>query len=275
MTITTLAGVQANTQQTQYLCKAATGSISAFQWRSLMYLVGYPAAFSAPAPGVAGAALTSYAGQIPVPPPVAAQNIYLSRFSAQTVANTAFQCGTVLLVDRLWHNSGLDPTLATAQTVNSAAWPARDMDGSTNGRGVYLALEVTAAGMGAATPTITVTYTSSTGATGRTSTNVYTTLSGAVQGCWFPLSLNNGDVGVRSVQNLQLSTSWLSGTMSLVAYRPIAQVELLNAGRANACDAVHMGLPRLYDNSVPMLLFNPLNTTSTTQVAASFTYTQG
>ncbi|MBF9664229.1 hypothetical protein, partial [Streptococcus pseudopneumoniae] len=85
---------------------------------------------------------TTYAGQIPVPP--ASGNTHLSYAGFFSSA----QGGLVLLCDRLWHNSGFNVTLTTAQTVNSVTFPERDMDGTTNGEGVFVGVEVSGA-MGA------------------------------------------------------------------------------------------------------------------------------
>lgn len=82
---------------------------------SPFYVTGRPGAAAAPSPGIGGAALTTYAGQIPWTNP-ASGNSYLARLSI----NCNVQ-GTLLLCDRLWHNSGINVTLATSQTINSAA----------------------------------------------------------------------------------------------------------------------------------------------------------
>ena len=62
--------------------------------------------------------------------------------------------------------------------------------------------------------------------------------------------------------------------MHLVAYRVLATLELPAAGIPNAVDALTSGMPRLYDTSVPFLIFIP-QTTTTTQLSGSVVYTQG
>ncbi len=62
--------------------------------------------------------------------------------------------------------------------------------------------------------------------------------------------------------------------MHLVAYRVIASLELAAGGLPNAVDALTSGMPKLYDGTVPFLLFIP-QTTTTTQVAGTVVYTQG
>lgn len=268
MPITTLDGALAGMQPPQFISKAAPGnSYVAGRPYSMFYLGGVPGAAAAPAPGIAGAALTSYAGQIPVP--AASGNTHLARFSGVHGA----QGGTLLLCDRLWHNSGVSVTTATAQTVTSVAWPARDLNGATDGAGVYIGLEiVTATGAGAATPSIS--YTNSAGTSGRTSVTVDTYAASSPAGYFYRLGLQAGDVGVRSVESVTLGVSMTGGSISLVAYRILATLELPNSNIPNALDALSSGMPRLYDNTVPFLIFLPSSTAAGT-VSGTVVYTQG
>jgi hypothetical protein len=247
--------------------KAVTGTLVAGRPFSPFYLAGIPGAAVAPAPGLAGAALTTYGGQIPVP--AASGNTHVSLFQCGSSA----QAGSVQLCDRLWHNSGFTITLATAQTVNSVAWPARDKNGATDGVGVYLGVEISAA-TGAGVPTITVSYTNSSGTAGRTATNTVATVATSAAGTFYPIGLQAGDVGVRSVQTLTLSATWTSGTMHLVAYRPILPLTLTAAGIPASLNAVTGNLARMYDNSVPFLIYRP-QTTTTTQLSGGVKFTQG
>lgn len=267
MAITTLDGALAGMKPPEYYSKAATGALVAGRPFSPLYLAGVPGAAVAPTPGLSGAALTSYAGQIPIP--AASGNTHLSRFSGIS----SYQGGILLLCDRLWHNSDFTITATTAQTVNSVGFPARDKNGTTDGDGVILGVEVSAA-TGAGTPTITVSYTNQAGTAGRTGTNSVATVASSAAGTFYPIGLNAGDTGVRSVQTLTLSATWTSGTIHLVAYRVLATLELSAAGLPNAVDALTSGLPRLYDTSVPFLLYIP-QTTSSTQLSGSVVYTQG
>lgn len=270
MAITTLDGAIAGMQPPTLISKSLSGTLVAGRPHSMMYLSGMPAAAAAPTPGLAGAALTSYAGQIPFSNPVSG-NTYLARMTATSSA----QPGMLLLCDRLWHNSGFTITLNTAQTVNSATWPARDNDGATSGAGVLLGLEISAT-TGAGTPTITVSYTDSNGNAGRTGTNIDATAATVSAGSFFRLGFGSGHSGsgVRSVQSLTLSATWTSGTMHLVAYRVLAAVEISAGGVTNAIDALTGGFPRMYDNTVPFLLFIP-QTTTTTGLSSVISYTQG
>jgi hypothetical protein len=179
----------------------------------------------------------------------------------------------LLLCDRLWHNSGFTITSTGAQTVNSVAFPARDAAGTTNGDQVLLGVEISTA-TGAGTPTITANYTNQAGTASRTATNSVPTVASSAQGTFYPIGLQAGDTGVRSVQSLTLSATWTSGTMHLVAYRVLASLELSAAGIPNAVDALTSGMPRCYDGTVPVLLYIP-QTTTTTQLTGQVVFTQG
>ena len=267
MAITTLDGVLAGMRPPVTFVKAATPPLVAGRPQSLFYLAGMPGAAVAPTPGLAGAALTSYPGQLPCSNPPSG-NSYLARLQAQaTIA------GTLILADRLWHNSGLSLTTTTAQTVNSVAWPARDANGSSNGEQVLIGLEVTTA-TGSGTPTFTMSYTNQAGVAGRTSTGILTGVAASPIGAFYPMGLAAGDTGVRSVQSFTLSATWTSGAASLVAYRELARLELTAANVPAAIDAVTSGFPRLFDNTVPFLIFIP-STTTASNISGQMVITQG
>ena len=267
MAITSLDMALAGMKPPASYCKALSGAMVAGRPWTPLYATGIPAAAASPSPGVAGAALTSYGGQIDIP--AASGNTHLARFSGVSSA----QPGMLLLCDRLWHNSGLSVTTTTAQTVNSVAWPARDNAASVNGAGVYIGLEVTTnTGSGAATPTIS--YTNSAGTSGRTSTTADAYVASSIVGSFYRLGLQTGDVGVQSIQSCTLGVSMTLGAISLVAYRVLATLELCQAAIPNAIDALTGGMPRLYDTSVPFLIFIP-QTTSSTQLSGTVVYTQG
>ena len=93
-------------------------------------------------------------------------------------------------------------------------------------------------------------------------------------GAFYQIGLQAGDIGVKSVQHFTLSTNWTSGTMNLVAYRPIAQVEIANTFTPGAVDALTSGFPQLYNGFVPFLLFIPQTTTAST-ISGQFVYSTG
>lgn len=267
MAISTIDQLVAGMQPPIDFFKTATPTLVAGRPHSLFYLAGIPGASPLPIPGLSGEALTSYEGQLPFNNPVAG-NTYLARLLAAATVP-----GALLLYDRLWHCNGFTVTSTGAHTINSVAFPPRDAHGSANGVGVMLGVEVSAT-TGSPTPTITVGYTNSDDVSGRTATNIIPVVATSAAGAFYPIGLQAGDVGVRSIQTLTLSVSWVGGNFRLVAYRVLARLELPSGLVPGVLDAVTGGMPRLYDNTVPFLLFIPSATTAST-ISGSLVYTQG
>lgn len=268
MAITTLDGVIAGLQPPTSVLKIGGTMEAIGVLHSLFYTAGIPGAAVAPSPGLAGAALTTYAGQIPWSNPVSG-NAYLARMNS-----SGSLAGTISLYDRLWHNSGIVVTTTTAQTVNSVAWPARDRAGSTNGDGVLVGIEVSTATTNAAAITnTTMSYTNSAGTAGRTAT-IASYPATAVAGTFVPFSLQAGDVGVRSIQSITLGTSYVAGTIHLVAYRPIVSSGLPVPNVSTPLDPLTSGFPRLYSDSVPFIVWRPTATTAVT-VATEILFAHG
>lgn len=253
MAITTIDGLIAGMRPPEPLLKIGAATVVGRHY-SPFYVAGVPGAAAAPSPGIGGAALTTYAGQIPWTNP-GSGNSYLARLAAN--CNVA---GTLLLCDRLWHNSGINVTLNTSQNINSTAWPARDNTGTTNGAGVLIGVEVSTV-MGAGTPTWTMGYTNQAGTAGRSIATAAQAATMAV-GSFIPMQLAAGDTGVRSIQTWQQSATMTSGAYHLVAYRMLARVPVSVANVDSAVDAIQCGMPRMYDNTVPFLLWLPSTTTA-------------
>lgn len=267
MAITTLDGVLAGAQPSRQFYKTLTGTMVAGRPHSLFYTAGIPGAAVAPSPGIGGAVLTTYAGQLPFTNP-GSGNSYLSKFQGHSTI-----AGTLMLCDRLWHNSGIDVTLNTEQTFTSSAQiPARDANGTTTGNGVFGGLEVVTA-LGAGTPTITLKYTNESGTAGQTATNLVSTVASSISGSFYPIGLAAGDKGIQKAQSLTLSATMTSGTVSLVLYRVIARLSLA-AQIGNEIDCLSSAFTRFYDNSVPFIIFIP-NTTTTSNITGEVAWTQG
>jgi len=140
-----------------------------------------------------------------------------SAFSAAATSMPAI----FMLVDLLGFYPITTVTTTGAQTLNNTVTlPSRDRTGSANGVGVQ-ALVVPSTVMGAATPTITLTYTNAAGTAGKTTPSspalpagnsaaavtsvVYSGTGSGKYGPFVPLA--NGDTGIRSVQSINLSAS--------------------------------------------------------------------
>lgn len=194
---------------------------------------GFPGAWSVGTPGVNGVVtacdVVGTAGTggalslgAPLLPDPASGSYYLTRFGLNAAVANTYQ-----LLDILWYDTGLSPTTTTAQAIVTPAFPARDRNGSANGEGLKIALyALTALGNAAAIANTTVSYTNSDGTAGRTAT--FSALVGRqapatpVIGTWMPFELAAGDRGVRAIASITLATTYTSGTMMLVVYRPIA-----------------------------------------------------
>jgi hypothetical protein len=269
MAITTLDGALAGMLPAYPFLKIGGTMEAAGVMHSLAYATGLPGAMAAPSSGLAGAAITSRAGLYSVPAPAGANLSYLAALSA-----AASVAGQLIIVDRLWDNSGFTVTTTTAQTVTSATWPARDRDGATDGVGVMLGIEVSTATTNAGAITnMTASYTDSGGTAGNTATVASFPITAAA-GTFVPFQLAAGDVGVRAVASLTLGTSLVTGTVHLVAYRELARISMPVANVGANFDAIATGFARLYDNTTLSLLWLPTATTATT-VSGNIVFSQG
>lgn len=270
MAISTFDGASAGARFPLTFAKAVSPTLVAGRPHSTWPLAGIPGAgsFNATLNGVTVS--SADAGTIHRVNP-ASGNAYVFRAIGQSL-----QAGRIIIFDRLWHNGGYTITSTAAQNSTTPTWPARcptsatDDTPSTNGWGVELAVEISAA-TGAGTPTITVGYTNEAGTAGRTASNYIATVATSAIGAWYPIGWQAGDKGVRSVQSLTLSATWTSGTMNLVAARRIAEIDCDNTGEINWISG---GAARIYDSSALFLVFVPTATTATT-LQGSFQETHG
>lgn len=268
MAITTLDGCIAGMRAPVPITKVgiATAAVGAMRGHTLWYAAGNPGAATANAAGVNGAAVSgTVAGQIPHTNPVSG-NAHLAR-----LAMSASTAGSLWLIDRLWNNSGLSVTLTTAQAITPAALPARDGAGGTTGANVMAAVEWSATG-GAGVPTVTLTYTDQDGNAGATGT--FTGVASPPVGTFELFTLAAGDTGVRAPTSFIQNATRTSGTMHLVLFRVLAQMELSAANIGSAIDGLTGGLPRIYDNSALQLVWFPSVTTATNFIG-SCVETQG
>jgi hypothetical protein len=180
--------------------------------------------------------------------------------------------GKYLLCDRLWHNGGF-AAVTTPQTINSPTWPARDIDGATAGKGVFLGLEYNATGAANA-PVITVSYNNSAGASGRVGVNAFATAASSPQCSFYPIGLQAGDLGVQSVQTLTFSLVPTANSCNLVAYRVIASLEITGSYVGSSIDLVTGGMPQIWNDSVLFPIFIPAQAAAV-NLTGGYTVTQG
>ena len=249
MAITTLDGAIAGMQPPVAFSKAIGPTMVGPPFQlSTWYLAGNPGAGLAPANTSGGVGLTApVAGQLSHTNP-GAGNAYLARLTGMATIP-----GMLMLCDRLVQCQGTTAGAAinnttssgVAQTVNTNPLPARDATGTSNGAGVLAALEYSAA-CGAGTPTVTLGYTGW-GANGTATAGHSATLANAIAasgplGSFWPFGLQAGDIGIQSIQTINISATMTSGTVALVLYRVLAALELAAAYIPNA-RRTHGGLP--------------------------------
>lgn len=267
MAITTLAGIDSGMVQNKVLIRPTSVAGSLIRPQNLLYVGGgFPANASVNSNGLAGAAVSGYTGEIGIPS--ASNTTYI-----KAVNINSQNAGTFILCDLLWHNSGLSNTITTSQTINSVAFAARDDNGTADGVGVVAALVVTGA-TGAGTPTITLGYTNSSNTAGRSAITVSASLASTTAGATYFFGMQSGDVGVRSIQTYQQSATWTSGTVHLMAFRPILTVPVYSSVKRYYADITEQGLTKIYDGSTLFgLFFSAIG--NMTGLNATIEYTQG
>lgn len=272
MAITTLDGAIAGMKMPRPYIKGGItmAAVGALRGWTPWYVAGNPGASTANSAGVNGAALTpassAVEGRIPRTNPTGGQSAYLARLSMAPSA-----AGSLWLIDRLWHNSGLSTTLTTAQSITPAALPARDVAASVNGDGIMAAVEWSATG-GAGTPTVTLTYTDELGNTGPSAT--LTGVTTPPVGTFEIFTLAAGDNGIRAPTSFIQSATRTSGTMHLVLFRVIAQMECSLGNIGTAIDVLTGGRPQIFDDSILQLVWFPSSTTAV-NIIGSYIETQG
>lgn len=139
---------------------------------------------------------------------------------------TAGNTLSLMLAQRAAHNGGLSGIVTTAQTTNLPTPTLTNVDTTV---GVMIGLQVYTA-LGATTTTVTASYTNSSGTAGRTTQAVATLVSMAA-GSMLILPLQDGDVGVNSVQSVTLAaTTGTAGNFGVVLFKPIAMLPFLAVG---------------------------------------------
>lgn len=151
--------------------------------------------------------------------------------------------------------------------------PARDRNGQALGVDIMAGAEIAAA-TGAGTPNLTLKYINSAGEVSKSGAGIIAGIASSIQGSFYQIGLAAGDLGVRGVQSFTLSASWTQGKISIVLYRVLARLELTAANIPNAIDMLTGGFPKMFDNTVPFLIFIP-STTTTSNIVGHMIYSQG
>lgn len=182
---------------------------------------------------------------------------HLLNAAAQTAAATTAPC-VLMLVDLLGFYPITTVTTTTPQTLSNGVALPRYADGA----GVQAFLTPSTV-MGAATPNLSIGYTNSANVASRAtpatlpvgnSAAAVTSIaySGAGVGKYGPfMPLQAGDAGIRSVQSITLSASYLSGVLNLVMCRPLMTLPVTTLGVTAERDLVNQfaSMPKIYDGA--------------------------
>lgn len=177
--------------------------------------------------------------------------------AAQTAAATTAPC-VLMLVDLLGFYPVTSVTTTGAQTLNNTVTLPRYTDGA----GVQAFITPSTV-MGAATPSISIGYTNSASTAGRatpatlpignTAAAVTSVVySGTGAGKFGPfMPLQAGDSGIKSVQSISLSASYVSGVLNLVLCRPLLTLPITTLGVTAERDLINQlnSGPRVYDGA--------------------------
>jgi hypothetical protein len=208
--------------------------------QSTAYLGGQPPVYASVTTAGGIVVDSTVAGGIPIPIP-STGDYYISgaRISNFTTGGNV-QGSILVLCDRLWHYSGTNLVTAGTPTINSVTLPARDVNSSTLGEGVYPLFEVRT-GLGAVI-SCTFNYTNSAGTAGRTSQT--TALTATTQGHGLIAGLQLGDTGVRSIQTVTISAT-TTGAAAISLFRPIAAFSTRDPGLPAIYSPIGTSCPRL------------------------------
>lgn len=205
---------------------------------------GFPTAGVAPPSSGAGATTIpdrTTQGAIPIPGVVNPAQLYLGLFNVGVSV-----AATIFLRDRLMHVGNLSGILTTAQpTIHNA------LTRYTTGDGVQGYIEIYSA-TGATAATANVSYTNQAGVSGRAGTASIVASPNA--GRLFPITLQAGDTGIRSIESVTLSVSTgTAGNFGVTLYKTLAQVGLLLPYVTQGQDAIALGAQEVLNGACLML----------------------
>lgn len=158
---------------------------------------------------------------------------------------------TIMLIDRLSHQGGLNATVATPQTTNL---PTAALTRYTSGEGVWIGLQIYTI-IGTTATTVSVSYTNSAGTPGRTSPlQAFGGTGNREAGKIIPICLQEGDTGVESVESVTVTaTTGTAGAFGVVLFKPLMMIPVTQQGaQIERLDPLLNGganLPEIVDNS--------------------------
>lgn len=206
--------------------------------------------------GVGVALSSATVGSIPQPTVnVTPDTKHVLTLTGYTAAATAVP-GFLMLTDLLYMYPSCVVTGTPTTLNNGAAKPTR----MNNGAGVQASCIVAGTAIGAATPTLTMTYTDQAGNTGNTGAFTASAASlpigsffsgGTLASLGSPvMNLAAGDSGVRELNSYTIATG-TTGAVNFMLHRPIATIPLVAANVAGERDLMFQfpSLPQIPDDA--------------------------
>jgi hypothetical protein len=184
---------------------------------------------------------------------------HILNVSAFSAAATTAPC-ILMLVDLLGFYRVTSVTTITAQTTDNTVTLPR----YTSGAGVQAFMwNTNTTALGAATPNLSIGYTNSAGTAGRATpttlpvgktaaANGLILYSGTGVGKYGPfMPLQSGDAGIRSIQTIQNSTSYVSGEYAVGLCKPLLTIPITTLGVAAERDLVNQlpSMPKIEDGA--------------------------
>lgn len=170
--------------------------------------------------------------------------------------------GTLVLYDRLFHESGFNPNITTEQTVQgNPASPA--ITRNTSGIGNIMFAEINTA-VGSTARTLTVEYVSDTDVVASSSVQLGATSFAEANRVQI-LPMQGGHKGVKSVRKLKMNLgTGTAGNFSIVIGQPLAWIPIGVAGAVGWRDFTTglPGIPKINDNACLCFLWLTSSTTA-------------
>ena len=144
-----------------------------------------------------------------------------------------------IMIDLLNINGGLNATITTPQTTNL---PTAALTRYTSGEGVMAGVVIFTQ-IGNTNTTITISYTNSTGTSGRISTpTTFGQTNFRENNIFIPIPLQAGDTGVKSIESVTVLASTLTaGNFGVCLYKPLAMISFESSTGQTPLDAVSSG----------------------------------
>jgi len=259
-----------------------TTAAVAGEWHCLVKGTGNPATGSIYNSGTnlafqAASETLTNAGGIPHGGNVSPATKHILNASAFTAAATVAPC-ILMLIDLLGWYRVTSVTTTTAQTTDNTVTLPRYTDGA----GVQAFMwNTNTTALGAATPNLSLGYTNSAGTASRATpttlpigktaaANGLILYSGTGLGKFGPfMPLQSGDSGIRSVQTIQNSTSYVSGEYAVGLCKPLLTLPITTLGVAAERDLVNQlpSMPQIVDGAcLVWLMYSGANTPTNSSI---------